>query len=219
MVKIERSYPAPESLSQKQSYREDDIIQRLEKDFNGKCYICELDKLSDINVEHLNPHKGDENKKYDWDNLFLSCPHCNSVKNKREYDDKILDCCKVDPEEKINFDFDGKNIKVFAKDESDEKAVKTASLVYEVFNIKNTGMRVYTSAFRLNSLQKEMTIFFKALERYIKENDKMSLRILKSKLRRESGFAAFKRAYIRKNYENYKNYSELEDIIRILEIK
>lgn len=52
MVKIERSFPAPQSLAiekkkVKESYREADVIERLAKDFNNKCYICELDKLQD----------------------------------------------------------------------------------------------------------------------------------------------------------------------------
>ena len=66
-------------------YTADDVVDQLEKDFNKKCYICELGKLSDINVEHLHPHHGDPELKYDWNNLFLSCPHCNSVKNRAEY--------------------------------------------------------------------------------------------------------------------------------------
>ena len=58
MVKIKRSFPAPQSLAiekkkVKGSYREADVIERLAKDFNNKCYICELDKLQDPQVEHL----------------------------------------------------------------------------------------------------------------------------------------------------------------------
>ena len=30
-----------------------DVIERLEKDFNNKCYICEMKELQDPNVEHL----------------------------------------------------------------------------------------------------------------------------------------------------------------------
>lgn len=52
MVKIERSFPAPESLAiEKQkingSYNKSDVVQRLSADFNNKCYICEIDKLQD----------------------------------------------------------------------------------------------------------------------------------------------------------------------------
>lgn len=33
-------------------------------------------------------------------NLYI--PHCNRFKNNRKYDEKILDCCKVEPEKFIN---------------------------------------------------------------------------------------------------------------------
>lgn len=213
MIKIERSYPAPESLKLKKSYREKDVVERLEKDFFEKCYICGLDKLPDINIEHLIPHKESTEKKFDWDNLFLSCPHCNSVKNRKEYEEKILDCCKVDPEEKIVFDFDGgENINIFPKDKNDEQAVKTSKLVYEVFNIRNTGMRERSSDFRFKALQEEMTIFFNNLEKYRKEKDFFSLRILKEKLKRKSRFAAFKRNYIRKNIQKYQEFKEIVEL-------
>lgn len=213
MVKVERSYPAPESLKLKKSYREKDVVERLEKDFFGKCYICGLDKLPDINVEHLVPHKEDINKKFDWDNLFLSCPHCNSVKNKKEYDEKILDCCKVDPEEKIVFDFGGgENIDIFPKNKNDEQAVKTSKLVYEVFNIRNTGIRERSSDFRFKALQEEMAIFFNVLEEYDKEKSIFSSMTLKEKLKRKSRFAAFKRNYIRKNIQKYQEFEEIVNL-------
>lgn len=208
MVKIERSSIAPASLALQKSYREADVIERLERDFYGKCYICELKELADINVEHLEPHKNGKiiERKFDWNNLFLSCVHCNSVKNKREYDDMILDCCRVDPEKKINFDFENSNVKITTKDEDDNKAIKTAELITEVFNIKNTGIRERGSDFRLKKLQKEMIVLFENLKK-CKEN-KISLNIIRANLRRESTFAAFKRFYVRKNIEKYPELRE-----------
>ncbi|OAD88176.1 hypothetical protein HMPREF2738_01815, partial [Clostridiales bacterium KLE1615] len=48
MVKVERSFPTPDSLAEEKkkangSYSEPDVIERLAKDFHNKCYICELD--------------------------------------------------------------------------------------------------------------------------------------------------------------------------------
>ena len=110
MVKVERSFPTPDSLAEEKkkangSYSEPDVIERLAKDFHNKCYICELDKLQDPQVEHLRPHFGGKNieRKFDWNNLFWSCSHCNGVKNQRKYDESIIDCCKLDPEERIYF--------------------------------------------------------------------------------------------------------------------
>ena len=105
MIKIERTPTAPPSLAVESkkacgSYREPDVIEQLKKDFHGKCYICELDDLTDIQVEHLLPHHNRRIKErvFDWNNLFYSCPHCNNIKKESKYDEKILDCCVEDPE-------------------------------------------------------------------------------------------------------------------------
>jgi len=65
------------------SYEKEDVVAQLKKDFHNKCYICEIDKLQDPQVEHLRPHKNGKykDKKFDWNNLFWSCGHCNNVKN------------------------------------------------------------------------------------------------------------------------------------------
>ena len=85
MVKIERTYPAPASLAieaQKVSgkYDKPDVVKQLFKDAHGKCYICEMKDLQDPVVEHLMPHKDGKypERKFDWDNLFWACGHCNS---------------------------------------------------------------------------------------------------------------------------------------------
>ena len=110
MVKIERSKPAPKSLQiakkkGKGSYRRDDVIDRLREDFHDKCYLCETMGLQDPEVEHRLPHQNgkDLKRKYDWNNLFWSCGHCNNVKNRYYYSKNIIDCCKVDPEELLLF--------------------------------------------------------------------------------------------------------------------
>ena len=38
---------------------------------------------------------------FDWNKLFWSCGHCNGIKNQRKYDEHIIGCCKVDPEDRI----------------------------------------------------------------------------------------------------------------------
>ena len=82
MVKIERSFPAPESLAVEAkklsgSYSKPDVIEKLKADFHNKCYICELKDLQDPEVEHLLPHKNGKypERKFDWNNLFWVCGH------------------------------------------------------------------------------------------------------------------------------------------------
>lgn len=211
MVKIQRTLPAPASLAVEAdkpsgSYREPDVIEQLRKDFHDKCYLCGIKKLQDPEVEHLLPHKNGKypERKFDWNNLFLSCGHCNSIKNQTKYDGGILDCCAQDPEEVIDFRFQEGNVDVVAKEGADEKAQLTVVLLQEVFNKKNTGMRVYKCETRLRELNKEMNVLYDKLEELKERPDsRIALRTLKALLRRESAFAAFKRYYIREHKEQF----------------
>lgn len=216
MVKVERTFPAPASLAveaQKKngSYDKADVIEQLSKVFHNKCYICEMKNLQDPQVEHLLPHKKGKypERKFDWNNLFWSCGHCNGVKNKEKYDEGILDCCKSDPEELINFRFRENDIDISARKEANDTVKRTISLVEEVFTQKNTGMRVYTSDMRLKELKKEMNVLYDNLEQWkINPDSKVIQRKIRALLRRESAFAAFKRSYIRDYLSCYPEFQE-----------
>ena len=109
-----------------------------------------------------------------------------------------------DPEEKISFRLREENVQVEAKDINDKQAVLTALLVQEVFDLKNTGMRVYKSDMRMRELNKEMNILYDNLKAWKREPEsKFLLRKLKALLRKESKFAAFKRNYIKENEEKF----------------
>lgn len=211
MVKVERSFPPPASLERESkkltgSYSEPDVIEQLKKDFHNKCYICEMKDLQDPEAEHLLPHKNGKypERKFDWNNLFWSCGHCNKVKNQKKYESGIINCCKRDPEQAVYFRMKEDHIQVMPADKSDTEAVLTASLVQEVFSLKNTGMRVYKSDIRMQKLRKEMNILYDTLEQIEKNPDsKIVQRKLKAVLRRESQFAAFKRNYIRENRDKF----------------
>ncbi len=216
MVKVERSYPAPVSLTTEAqkvngSYAGRDVVERLKKDFHNKCYICELDCLQDPVIEHLLPHMHGKHpeRKFNWDNLFWACGHCNIVKNQRKYDMGIIDCCKEDPEKLLSFRAEDSQVRVAAQNEENEKAVLTAQLIMEVFDFRNTGMRVYASEMRLQELNREMNKLYDAIEEMSRNaGNRAVLRKLKALLRRESKFAAFKRNYIRKNLKSYPQLSE-----------
>lgn len=188
------------------SYSEADVIEQLKKDFHDKCYICEMKDLQDPEVEHLLPHKNGKypERKFDWNNLFWSCGHCNKVKNQQKYDVGIIDCCKQDPEKMIDFRLKGNEIEVEAKDSEDSKSVLTAELVQEVFNIRNTGMRIQKSHMRFQKLNQEMNILYDNLEEMkMRPDSRIVRRKLKALLRRESEFAAFKRGYVREHIEQF----------------
>lgn len=211
MVKVDRSFPAPESLAEEAkkasgSYSKPDVVEQLKSDFYNKCYICEMKDLQDPQIEHLLPHKNGRYKerKFDWENLFWACGHCNGVKNQGKYDEGILDCCRRDPESEIIFELKENDVYVRAKRADDREAVLAAQLVEEVFNICNTGMRVYKSELRLNQLQEEMNVLYKKLEAYRhKPESKVLMRTLKVLLKRETAFAGFKRCYIRGQLDEF----------------
>ena len=126
------------------------------------------------------------------------------MKNQQKYANGIVDCCVEDPEELMLFRLQEGNVEVVSKDKNNEKATLTAMLVYEVFNLKNTDMRVYKSAMRLSELNLEMNVLYDNLEAMKKNpNSKVVMRKLKALLRRESKFAAFKRNYIRENEKEF----------------
>lgn len=173
MIKVERSFPAPASLDIEKekkngSYTESDVITQLKSDFHNKCYICGLKGLQDPQVEHLRPHKDGQYKdlKFDWENLFLSCGHCNSVKNQEKYENNIIDCCKEDPEAFIDFQLKENNVLVMAKEEDNIVAMRTAELITEVFTKKKTGLQTFKSEHRVRAHQLEMNVFYDSLEEY-----------------------------------------------------
>lgn len=206
MVKCEKSKIPPRSLAVEKlkgkngSYNKDDVIHQLATDFNRKCYICELLPISDPEVEHLLPHhKGKYiDRMFDWNNLFLSCHHCNGIKNKGKYEDNIINCCEVDPSEHIYCQYMDGTVEITALD-SDSKSVMTAMLIDEVFNLQDSGTRVYASHERIRALQNEMLVFLGVLKKY-KENPSIMLRRrLRVLLDRKTAFAAFKRDYVKQD--------------------
>lgn len=216
MVKVERSYPAPESLAieaakKNGSYNEKDVVERLKSDFNDKCYICEIKGLQDPEVEHRLPHKNGKypERKFDWDNLFLTCGHCNKIKNNGKYDEGIIDCCKQDPEALLKFSFVGDDVDISAIDVDDTQSVLTATLIHETFNLRNTGIRIAACDTRMDELRKAMIVLHRELENYQRKPDsERNRRMMKVLLSRSSAFAAFKRGYVRERLNEYPDLKE-----------
>lgn len=201
MIKVERRKEPPKSLAFEKmkiqgKYNNLDVVEALNEDFNNKCYICGLKGLQEIEVEHRIPHYGDIEKKFDWNNLFLSCPHCNSVKNKKKYNVGIIDCCVSDPEERLLFHITQNEVKVVSINKDDIQAQLTADLINETFNVRNTGIRTITCKYRYNELLKQMNLLYKILEdKKNKPESKVTDRKIRALLSRDSAFAEFKRCY------------------------
>lgn len=216
MVKVERTPTPPPSLAIEKekasgSYSEPDVHQQLKQDFNEKCYLCEIDELQSVEVEHLCPHGGDKELMFAWDNLFYSCRHCNSVKNQRKYDGVILDCCKTDPETLLDQQLIEGEVQVKPLVETQEARL-TAALLTECFEKKNTGARITECDTRVKALSRTMNTLYKTLREYRENPSDNSLRRLRGMLSRTYKFAGFTRTYVRNHLEDYP---ELADYVRL----
>ena len=101
-----------------------------------------------------------------------------------------------------------REVVVRAREQGDEESRLTAELVWEIFNVKNTGMRIRSSAQRVKALMAEMNLLYDNLEKVKKNPTGLVLRKLKTLLRRESAFAAFKRNYVREHIREYPALKE-----------
>ena len=213
MVKIERTPTPPASLAIEKekeengfsgSYNQEDVVDQLNKDFHGKCYLCEQDELQAIEIEHLKPHHGGKyiDLKYDWNNLFFSCSHCNSVKNRLKYEKDILDCCVTDPETVIHQALVNGQVVVKPLLTTPE-AQNTADLVQDCFELRNTTIRSLESQNKVTALKRTMNLFFKKLDELENEANHRTLRVVRGMLSRQYKFSGFTRTYVRDNIGKY----------------
>ena len=110
MIKIERKETDKTKLAVEalkiakekgSTYNTEEVNAALNEIFHGKCYICEGKDITSCQIEHFIPHRKDMELKYDWNNLFWSCAHCNNIKLDKY--EPILDCTKVAVDELIAF--------------------------------------------------------------------------------------------------------------------
>ena len=155
MFNTTRSQDVPECLNKNQ-YNTKEVVDLLEPMFHGKCYLCEQDELSDPEIEHFDPHKGDLNKKYNWDNLYYSCGRCNSIKGTTHIN--LLDCC----DKNINVFKEIKcllpsvpdgNVTVTATSNNHEiKSKNTIALLEKCYNETGTPLRGITRTVLMEDL-------------------------------------------------------------------
>lgn len=237
MVHVTRSPDPPESLARESkkkngSYNLPDVTERLNADFHCKCYLCEIAPVSDPEVEHLVPKQGGNRPevKFDWNNLFFSCRHCNGVKNQAKYDGVILDCCAEEPEALLKHTLvsvkvpeagqtGGKEIRqtvvkvVPAKRSPTEAAKRTAELITECYELRNTGIRTIACDVRFRALSERMDLLYQTLEKYLKASREgksvtRSVRTLAGLLDRSAPFSGFLRTYVRQNVKSYPDLAE-----------
>lgn len=222
MVPFPKSQPAPESLAAERnkvsgSYRSADVLDRLKEDFKNKCYICEFKEPTNINVEHFIPWEQDVDLKFDWNNLFWSCGHCNNTK--LAVFTGILNCTvaedNVETALRYKFrplPFEKVIIEVL---NPSEKADKTRGLLLAVYN-GTTPLKTIESANLRNQLLEEIWKFQEFLREYFSdtntpEDREYFLIKIRGHLSRGSNFTAFKRWIIRDNDRLHREFGEFFD--------
>lgn len=197
-----------EAKSSNKTYNTPEVNAALAEMFYGKCYICENKGSISFQIEHLTPHKGNIDLKYDWNNLFWSCTHCNNTKNAKY--EPILDCSQTDVELKIAFRKKG----YFGTDEKYEFAAlddgieirNTIELLYETYYGHTPQKKLEATNIRRN-LRHSLSDF-KNLVRAYEEAEDFDKEDLKCTIRAEVGpggaFAAFKRWLLWDHKERYE---------------
>ena len=200
MIKITKhKLPDGVTISSDNDYRSGPVFDILVDDCYRKCYICE-DKPTSINVEHIVHHNNDPALRYNWDNLFLACVHCNSIKGTK-YDD-IVNPAQIDPEDcvalaiEISDDFmDCVSVTPLSQE---PKTLKTFELLHLVYNGEATSIkRIEAANLRNEHLLPDIQRFKQYIRGYFDEPDLGYDSLIKKEISRSSKFAAFKRKIIR----------------------
>lgn len=218
MVYLKKSQPAPDCLEIEKAKANGDykcaiVLERIKNDFKNKCYVCEYKEPMAINVEHFRPHQGDINLKFDWNNLFWSCSHCNNTKLANY--NNILNCTDNthDIENKLKYifkPFPYEQVQIIELDNSPE-TLMTRDLLTAVYN-GTTKLKTIESANLRNKLLEEIMDFQRHLCEYFKDTNSQDdkdffLRKIRGHIHRGSNFTAFKRWII---LENKKLKDEFE---------
>lgn len=190
------------------TYNTPEVNAALREMFHGKCYICENKAVTSYQIEHLTAHQQDKDLMYDWNNLLLSCAHCNNTKGNRF--EPIIDCTKENVEQMIAFRkrgyFGTDEELVFEKLDTGEKTINTVKLLQEVYYGTTVQKKMEAKILR-RTLRKELMVFKEYVRDYYEaeDEDKEDLKCqIKQQLSDSSPFAAFKRWLIRDNKERYQ---------------
>lgn len=189
------------------TYNTPEVNEALEEMFYGKCYICENKGITSFQIEHLRPHRGDRDLKYDWNNLFLACAHCNQIKGDRY--DPIVDCSKADVDRKIAFRKKG----YFGKDEKyeftileDSEEIRNTVDLLRAAYYGDTPQKKMEAVRIRRALRRDLSDFKNLVREYeeAKGREKEDLRCaIRKELEPGAAFTAFKRWLLGDNEEKY----------------
>ena len=212
MVKIERKDTALSRIAidilekerkKNGKFDKQEVNDALEEIFHGKCYICENKKSVEYEIDHFKPKKYADDLKFDWNNLFWSCSHCNNTKRDKFY--PILDCTEVDIDDYIAF----RKIGYFGVPEKfefeiikDSVATKNTCDLLNAVHYGTAAKKKIGSSIIRRELRQELSNFKEYIREYQEskgENKKDLSVTIKLELKSNSAFTAFKRWIVRDN--------------------
>lgn len=221
MVYFEKSQPAPACLEVEKAktngdYKCGEVLERLYNDFKNKCYLCEQKAPTTINVEHFTAHQGDLNLKFDWNNLFWSCGHCNNTKLALYSD--LLNCTVAADAVETALKYE---IKPFPKEKAqitaqnaDPRTGRTRDLLLAIFNgttplktIESSNLREHLLR-EIKDFQTELIAYYESIGEAERQEHRQKIA---RHLDRSSAFTAFKRWVIRNNEGLYSDFAHLLD--------
>jgi hypothetical protein len=212
MVYHEKTQPAPpcleiEKAKARGNYNCTGVLERIKVEFKNKCYICEYKEPTTINTEHFVPHKNDKEIKFNWENLFYACGHCNNTKLAQAEFSNILNCTvesdEVDNKIRYHINPYPKEKAEFTAMENTERVNNTILLLDSVYNGTTVLKRIEAGNLR-TQLLKEIRRFQDLLFQYdcddFNDEEKREIKAdIVRHLRSSSNFTAFKRWIIRQN--------------------
>ena len=195
MIQLQKTTTAPASLANKKRYDGDDVKDLLAKDHYDKCYICERQRTTDFQIEHLHSQEHYPNERYNWENLFFVCSYCNGRKSSSF--DGIANPTKEAIEEKIvqTLNYDKAD---FATNDTSEAIQQTIVLLNRIFNWKNSIRKVKEERFFEEYLSK-MNNFEKAVNDYLSAPTSETKQVIRELLSIKEEFLGFKYWIIKGN--------------------
>lgn len=197
MIKV-RKTAEPRELEY-EGYSCDAVKRALIADTDEKCYICERNRDTDFEVEHLKSQKRHPELANDWYNLYAVCGYCN--KKKGNYHDDMIhpDLCDVEEiiDHRVNLQ---KEMAVFSSNDRSEAVRSTMRLLAKVFNgaRRNRKPRRITEQRFWDQFKKEYVDFLTVVDDYLAGNAEAEDDVRELLDIREA-YLAFKYSYIKHN--------------------
>lgn len=212
MIHHPKTQPAPTCLAIEKAkangnYNCERVLERIKQDFKNKCYICEYKEPTTINTEHFVPHQGDKDLKFDWNNLFYACGHCNNTKLATAEYSNILNCTveadEVDKKIIYHIDPYPKEKAEFIAVENSEKVNNTILLLESVYNGTTELKKIESGNLRaqlLKEIRKFQDLLFEYDDDSYTPDEKAEIKAnIERHLRPTSNFTAFKLWILRQN--------------------